>query len=169
MQAPFRLAQRAQRVTPLYVMELAKAAQAMAAQGGEAQRRMLYLNIGEPDFTAPPLVQAAAERAIRDGRTQYTQASGLLALREAISGWYAQRFGLNVDPSRIIVTAGAPSVPQPCRDQLAIGGRLVIPVGDRLSQILVRVTRVNAREFREERLFGCRFVPLVGRHGWESA
>jgi len=68
----------------------------------------------------------------------------------------------------IIVTAGAPNVPQPCRDQLAIGGRLVIPVGDRLSQILVRVTRVNVREFREERLFGCRFVPLVGNHGWRE-
>ena len=68
----------------------------------------------------------------------------------------------------IIVTAGAPNIPQPCRDQLAIGGRLVIPVGDRFSQILVRLTRVNAREYREERLFGCRFVPLVGDHGWRE-
>ena len=64
MPAPIRLAQRAQRVAPFYVMELAKAAQAMAAQGGDGQRRMLYLNIGEPDFTAPPLVQAAAERGL---------------------------------------------------------------------------------------------------------
>ena len=68
----------------------------------------------------------------------------------------------------IIVTAGAPNIPQPCRDQLAIGGRLVIPVGDRFSQILVRLTRINAREYREERLFGCRFVPLVGDHGWRE-
>ena len=46
---------------------------------------MIFLNIGEPDFTAPPLVQEAAQRAMRDGRTQYTQATGLPALRERIS------------------------------------------------------------------------------------
>ena len=68
----------------------------------------------------------------------------------------------------IVVTAGAPTVPQPYRDQLAIGGRLVIPVGDRVSQLLVRVTRISEREFREERLCGCRFVPLVGGLGWRE-
>jgi hypothetical protein len=50
---------------------------------------MIFLNIGEPDFTAPPLVQEAAARAMCDGATQYTQATGLPALRERISGWYA--------------------------------------------------------------------------------
>ena len=128
MPAPIRLAQRAQRVAPFYVMELAKAAQAMAAQGGDGQRRMLYLNIGEPDFTAPTLVQAAAERAIRDGNTQYTQATGLPALREAISGWYAQRFGLNVDPSRIIVTAGASMALQlACLALIDAGDEVLMP------------------------------------------
>jgi protein-L-isoaspartate(D-aspartate) O-methyltransferase len=68
----------------------------------------------------------------------------------------------------IIVTAGAPAIPPSYREQLAIGGRLVIPVGDRLSQTLMRVTRRSEREFREERLFGCRFVPLVGIHGWRE-
>ena len=68
----------------------------------------------------------------------------------------------------IVVTAGAPAVPQPYRSQLAIGGRLVIPVGDRLSQVLMRVTRMSERDFREERLLGCRFVPLVGDHGWRE-
>lgn len=68
----------------------------------------------------------------------------------------------------IVVTAGAPSVPQPYLQQLAIGGRLVIPVGDRATQTLVRVTRNGERNFREERLLGCRFVPLVGGHGWSD-
>jgi protein-L-isoaspartate(D-aspartate) O-methyltransferase len=68
----------------------------------------------------------------------------------------------------IVVTAGAPAVPQPYRDQLAIGGRLVIPVGDRVSQTLVRVTRLSERDFRDEHLFGCRFVPLVGDLGWRE-
>ena len=68
----------------------------------------------------------------------------------------------------IMVTAGAPAIPAAYRDQLAPGGRLVIPVGDRLSQVLVRVTRRGERDFHEERLFGCRFVPLVGTHGWRE-
>ena len=102
-----RIAQRAQRIEPFYVMELAKAAASMAAGAGPGERSMIYLNIGEPDFTAPPLVVAAAERAIRDGRSQYTPATGLSALRQAISGWYASHFGLSIDPARIVVTAGA--------------------------------------------------------------
>ena len=74
-----KIAQRAQRIEPFYVMEVAKAAAQLAAQVAHTERPMIYLNIGEPDFTAPPLVQAAAENAIRDGRTQYTQATGLPA------------------------------------------------------------------------------------------
>jgi len=68
---------------------------------------MLFLNIGEPDFTAPRLVQAAAQAAVAQGRTQYTEALGLPALREAISEWYRTRFGLEIAPQRIVITAGA--------------------------------------------------------------
>ncbi len=65
----------------------------------------------------------------------------------------------------IIVTAGAPEVPRPLKDQLAEGGRLVIPVGDRFSQSLCKVVR-RGMEYLQEDLGGCRFVDLVGRHGW---
>lgn len=68
----------------------------------------------------------------------------------------------------IIVTAGAPEVPQNYLDQLAIGGRLVIPVGDRDTQVLLRITRTGEREYQEEKMLGCRFVPLIGNHGWEK-
>lgn len=68
----------------------------------------------------------------------------------------------------IIVTAGAPEVPQNYLDQLAIGGRLVIPVGDRDTQVLLRITRTGEREYQEEQMLGCRFVPLIGNHGWEK-
>jgi aspartate/methionine/tyrosine aminotransferase len=109
-------------------MELAKAAAEMAAQGGPDQRPMIYLNIGEPDFTAPPLVQAAAERAIQTGRSQYTPATGLPALRRAISGWYASRFGLNVDPNRIVVTAGASAALQlACLALIDPGDEVLMP------------------------------------------
>ncbi|HBT82159.1 MAG: protein-L-isoaspartate O-methyltransferase [Desulfuromonadales bacterium GWD2_61_12] len=66
----------------------------------------------------------------------------------------------------IIVTAGAPTIPDEYRRQLAIGGRLVIPVGDRSSQMLLRVVRTGEANYREESLLGCRFVPLIGEHGW---
>jgi protein-L-isoaspartate(D-aspartate) O-methyltransferase len=68
----------------------------------------------------------------------------------------------------IIITAGAPAIPDSYLQQLAIGGRLVIPVGTRGSQILVRVTRKSQNHFDEERLADCRFVPLIGKHGWED-
>lgn len=68
----------------------------------------------------------------------------------------------------ILVTAGAPAIPELYRRQLAVGGRLVIPVGSRGSQTLVRLTRRGEDQFEEERLTECRFVPLVGRHGWEE-
>lgn len=67
----------------------------------------------------------------------------------------------------IIVTAGSPKVPQPLLDQLAEGGRLVIPVGDKYSQELLRITRIKGA-YREESLGGCRFVNLVGIHGWQD-
>ncbi len=67
----------------------------------------------------------------------------------------------------ILVTAGSPDVPQPLVDQLAIGGRLVIPVGDTFVQDLVRVTKTGEGVKRED-LGGCRFVKLIGRYGWEA-
>lgn len=102
-----RISARAQRMEPFYVMEVAKAATALARDVARSDSPMLFLNIGEPDFTAAPLVVEAAQKALRDGVTQYTQATGLPPLRERISDWYRQRFGLAVPASRIVVTAGA--------------------------------------------------------------
>ncbi len=67
----------------------------------------------------------------------------------------------------IIVAAGAPDIPQPLLDQLAIDGRLVIPVGDAYVQDLIRVTKTEEGTKRED-LGGCRFVKLIGRYGWET-
>ncbi len=88
-------------------MEVAKAAATLARDVAHTDRPMVFLNIGEPDFTAPPRVQAAAQQAIHHGHTQYTQATGLQPLRERISAWYASRFGLQVPAQRIVITAGA--------------------------------------------------------------
>ena len=127
-----KLARRLDHIEPFYVMECAKAAAELARSpacdprlGGQP---MIFLNIGEPDFTAPPLVQQAAERAIRDGRSQYTDATGLPALRERISQWYATRFGLAVPARRIVVTAGASAALQlACLALLDAGDEVLLP------------------------------------------
>lgn len=82
---------------------------------------------------------------------------------DGTSGWSDQ-----APFDAIIVTAGAPGVPEDYRTQLAIGGRLVIPVGDSEVQVLKRITRIDENRFEEEDLLGCRFVPLIGQHGWSS-
>jgi aspartate/methionine/tyrosine aminotransferase len=123
-----RIATRASRIEPFYVMEVAKAASQLAREVAGGDRPMVFLNIGEPDFTAPPLVQEAAERAIRNGATQYTHAVGLDALRERISGWYAERFRVDVPARRIVVTAGASAALQlACLALIEAGDEILMP------------------------------------------
>lgn len=123
-----KISTRAQRIEPFYVMEVAKAASAMAREVAHTERPMIFLNIGEPDFTAPALVQEAAARAIHNGTTQYTQATGLEPLRERISDWYQQRFGVAVPARRIIVTAGASAALQlACLALIEAGDEILMP------------------------------------------
>lgn len=68
----------------------------------------------------------------------------------------------------IIVTAGAPEVPTEFLEQLAIGAPLVVPVGPRDHQILLRLVRTEDGRFAREEMMDCRFVPLIGEHGWEQ-
>jgi len=98
-----RAARRVAEIQPFVVMDVLARAHALEATG----RRVVHMEIGEPDFTAAPQVVEAAVKALRDGRTAYTAALGLPALREAIAGHYRNRFGLEVLPSRIAVTSGA--------------------------------------------------------------
>lgn len=66
----------------------------------------------------------------------------------------------------VIVAAGAPAAPMALKEQLEIGGRLIIPVGEERSQRLIRITRLAADRFGEEDLGGVMFVPLIGEQGW---
>jgi aspartate/methionine/tyrosine aminotransferase len=123
-----KISQRAARIEPFYVMEVAKQASKLAERFKGSTEEMIFLNIGEPDFTAPQLVQEAARRAIADGATQYTQATGLPALRERISGWYSSRFETKVAPSRIIITAGASAALQlACLALIDSGDEILMP------------------------------------------
>ena len=99
----FPLARRTRQIEPFHVMELVKRAAALQAAG----HPVIHMSIGEPDFTAPPPVIEALEQAVRAGLTGYTPALGIEPLRRAIARDYADRFDLDVDPQRVIVTAGA--------------------------------------------------------------
>lgn len=68
----------------------------------------------------------------------------------------------------IVVTAGAPVVPQDLIGQLTIGGILVIPVGDDKKQVMLRITRVSETEYEQEELADFKFVPLIGKKGWNG-
>lgn len=98
-----RISQRAQAVAPFYAMEFGKQAAALEAQG----HHVVKLSIGEPDFGAPPAVLNAMREAM-DGRPMtYTAALGLPALRQAIAQFYEDQHDVEVDPGRVVVTAGA--------------------------------------------------------------
>lgn len=98
-----RTARRAIEIEPFEVMDVLARAHALEAQG----RRIVHMEIGEPDFTAPAPVVEAGIRALRDGRTAYTATLGLPALREAIAGHYAERFSQHISEDRIAITCGA--------------------------------------------------------------
>jgi len=85
-----------------------------------------------------------------------------LKLGDGTKGWraYAPYDG-------IVVTAGAPNVPESLIYQLTIGGHLVVPVGDRNKQQMIRVTRTDTEEFDKQSFSHFKFVPLVGEKGWE--
>ncbi len=67
----------------------------------------------------------------------------------------------------IMVTAGAPDLPKPLIDQLADNGRMVIPIGDRYSQEMIKIIR-KGKSLKQKNLGGCRFVNLIGIHGWQD-
>ena len=90
-------------IEPFHVMDVQQRAHELEAQG----RRIVHMEIGQPDFSAPPLVADAAVEAIRTRRLGYTDSLGLPQLRLAISDYYRERLGASVPPSRIVITAGA--------------------------------------------------------------
>ena len=98
-----RIARRMNQIAPFHVMELLTRARELEAAG----RSIVHMEVGEPDFPTPQPVIEAANEFIRSGRVFYTPALGIPELREAISRFYAERYGVAVSAERIAVTAGA--------------------------------------------------------------
>jgi len=93
---------RSKRINPFYVMELLEQARDMERSG----RSVVHMEIGEPDFPTPKRVKDAAIRAIKQGRTFYTESLGLPELREKIAQHYRKLHGVRVSPERVVVTNG---------------------------------------------------------------
>jgi aspartate/methionine/tyrosine aminotransferase len=119
-----QVAQRVHAIEPFRVMEMVKAAGEMKRSGID----VISMSVGEPDFTAPDIVAHAAMEAIKGGITQYTDSLGLRELREAIAGHYAAVHGLDIDPRRIVVTAGASAgLLLACAALVAEGDEVLMP------------------------------------------
>ncbi len=89
-------------IAPFKAMKVLDRANQLQAEG----RKIIHLEVGEPDFPTPAPIVQAAKVAMDDGKTKYTPAPGIFELREAISQQYQTNYGLEVDPGRIFVTAG---------------------------------------------------------------
>jgi len=120
-QTGWPLARRMADIEPFYVMDLLARARAMEAEG----RSIIHMEVGEPDFISPQAVIDAGVQALQQGKTHYTPALGLTALREAIADYYQHRYGVTVAAERIIITPGASGALQ-----LALG--VLINPGDQV-------------------------------------
>ncbi len=98
-----RLAARMAQIRPFRVMQLLAKARDLEAQG----RDIVHMEVGEPDFATPEPVVTAGRAALAAGLTHYTAAVGLPALREAVAADYGRRYGVAVDPRRVLITPGA--------------------------------------------------------------
>lgn len=96
------ISSRALEIPPFIVMDVLERAKVMERQGVD----VVHLEVGEPDFDTPACIVDAAVEAMRAGKTHYTHSQGLYELREAISEHYHGRYGVEVDPDRVVVTAG---------------------------------------------------------------
>ena len=94
---------RSSSIRPFQVMAILAEAQALQAAGHD----IIHLEVGEPDFPTPAPMTEAAITALRAGKTHYTPALGLPALREQIARYYAARFGVDLNPQRVVLTTGA--------------------------------------------------------------
>ncbi len=99
----FRLANRMSYIAPFEVMEIQTEARRLEAAGHD----VIHMEIGEPDFPTPRTIVEAARRALAVSPMNYTSACGMWSLREKIAAFYVKKYGIKIDPRRIIVTAGS--------------------------------------------------------------
>ncbi len=111
-------------MTPFLVMDVLERAQEIERMG----KRVIHLELGEPDFDTPQVIREAAARALQEGKTRYTHSMGLLELREAISERYWELYRVRVTPNCILVTAGSsPGIALALSALMEEGDEVVLP------------------------------------------
>jgi aspartate/methionine/tyrosine aminotransferase len=96
------VSRRATEIRPFLVMDVVARAKELEAAG----RDIVHLEIGDPDFPTPEVITRAAEKAMEQGSTHYTQSLGLPGLRDALTAHYRSHYGVTIDPANIVVTQG---------------------------------------------------------------
>lgn len=130
---------------------------------GSGYQTAILAELAERVFSIERIAALAARaRKILDALNYYNVA---IRVGDGTYGWREE-----APYGAIMVTAGAPRIPRILIEQLAIGGRLVIPVGSRHSQSLLKLIRMSEDpdDLNQEELGGCRFVDLIGEHGWDN-
>lgn len=97
------MSERLDQIAPFFVMQLLGRARELEAAG----KKLVHMEIGEPDFPTPDPIIQAGQQALANRLTHYTPSAGLPELREAIANYYQQRFSLSINPQRILITPGA--------------------------------------------------------------
>jgi (5-formylfuran-3-yl)methyl phosphate transaminase len=97
------IAGRGERIPPFIVMEILERALTMGSEGHD----VIHMEVGEPDFDTPQCIKDAAHQALMEGKTHYTDSRGIPELRQAISRHYLEKYNVEVDPARIIITNGS--------------------------------------------------------------
>jgi len=162
--------ERRQTISQPYIVALMSEAMALTGREkvleigtGSGYQTALLAELAERVFSIDRIaVLATGARRILDALSYYNVA---IRVGDGTYGWREE------SPfEAIMVTAGAPRIPRLLIEQLAVGGRLVVPVGSRNSQALLKLTRMSEdpEDLKQEDLGGCRFVDLIGEHGWEN-
>lgn len=160
--------ERRQTISQPYIVALMSAAMALTGREkvleigtGSGYQTAILAELAERVFSVERIaVLATGARRVLDALNDYHVA---IRVGDGTYGWREE------SPfDAIMVTAGAPRIPRILMEQLAVGGRLVLPVGSRNAQVLLKLTRMSEdpEDLKQEDLGGCRFVDLIGEHGW---
>ncbi|RRQ20661.1 pyridoxal phosphate-dependent aminotransferase [Thiohalobacter thiocyanaticus] len=159
-------AARLSEIRPFHVMRLLERARELEAQG----RDVVHMEIGEPDFPTPAPVIEAGCRALAEGRVHYTPARGLAPLRAAVSHYYRDRYGVEVDPARILITPGATGALQLVLAALVDPGRRVMLTdpGYPCNRNLVRLFEGLAQPVPTGPDAGYQLTPALAAAHWQT-
>lgn len=130
---------------------------------GSGYQTAILLELGARVFTVERNGELSARARVRLSRLGYDDRVAF-RVGDGTEGWPE-----HAPYDRVLVTAGAPSVPEPLKKQAGPDARIVIPVGSKARQELVVLSREGGGEWSEDRTTGCVFVPLTGSEGWEDS